>query len=258
MEAAGAEVLAAAVDVSDVDGLRALRAAVLDRFGRLDGIVHAAGIAGGGLIETRDLADMRAVLAPKVAGTVALRAVFGADELDFVSLFSSVTGTAGGLAETDYCAANAYLDAHASAGGWRAPVRSLGWAGWLEVGMLADMLRPGRGRRPPDGTAEPLAHPLVTELRRGMDGTTTGHGTLSAGTHWVLDEHRIDGVPVLPGTAQLEAIRATARCGARRVAVELTDVLFLEPFEVPDGTDRRPAGHDRPAHGRHRAGHAHR
>ncbi|HEV7652809.1 MAG TPA: type I polyketide synthase, partial [Actinophytocola sp.] len=115
MEAAGAEVLAAAVDVSDVDALRALRGAVLDRFGRLDGIVHAAGIAGGGLIETRDVADMRAVLAPKVAGTVALRAVFGADELDFVSLFSSVTGTAGGLAETDYCAANAYLDAHASA-----------------------------------------------------------------------------------------------------------------------------------------------
>ncbi|HEY7596830.1 MAG TPA: beta-ketoacyl synthase N-terminal-like domain-containing protein [Actinophytocola sp.] len=236
MESAGAEVLPAAVDVSDVDGLRSLRAELLGRFGRLDGIVHAAGIAGGGLVETRDIADMRAVLAPKVAGAVALRAVFGADELDFVSLFSSVTGTAGGLAETDYCAANAYLDAHACAPGWRAPVRSLGWAGWLEVGMLADMLEPGA--KPGDGAsgpAEPLAHPLVTEIRRGEDGTVTGHGTLAAATHWALDEHRIDGVPVLPGTAQLEAVRATAATVADG-PVELTDVLFLEPFEVPDGT----------------------
>jgi len=232
MASAGAEVLTAAVDVSDVDGLRNLRTETLARFGRLDGIVHAAGIAGGGLVETRDLADLRAVLAPKVAGTVALRAVFGTDELDFVSLFSSVTGTAGGLAETDYCAANAYLDAHASAGGWRAPVRSLGWAGWLEVGMLADLL--GHNEDHADGPAEPLAHPMITELRRGDDGTTTGHGTISAGTHWTLDEHRIDGVPVLPGTAQLEAIRATA--GAAAGPVELTDVLFLQPFEVPDAT----------------------
>ena len=234
MESAGAEVLTAAVDVSDVDGLRALRAEIRTRFGRLDGIVHAAGIAGGGVVETRDIADMRAVLAPKVAGTVALRAVFGMDELDFVSLFSSVTGTAGGLAETDYCAANAYLDAHASAGGWRAPVRSLGWAGWLEVGMLADLLGGGGGEGA-GGPAEPLAHPLVTEIRRAADGTTTGHGTISAGTHWALDEHRIDGVPVLPGTAQLEAIRATA-AAITGGPVELTDVLFLEPFEVPDGS----------------------
>jgi NAD(P)-dependent dehydrogenase (short-subunit alcohol dehydrogenase family)/acyl carrier protein len=237
MEAAGAEVLAAAVDVSDVDAVRALRTAVLDRFGRLDGIVHAAGIAGGGMIETRDVADMRAVLTPKVAGSVALRAVFGADELDFVSLFSSVTGTAGGLAETDYCAANAYLDAHASAAGWRAPVRSLGWSGWLEVGMLADMLAPTTGGSvgsAAEGTVEPLAHPLVTEIRRGMDGTTTGIGTLHP-THWVLDEHRIGGVPVLPGTAQLEAIRATAAAGVDG-PVELTDVLFVEPLQVPDGS----------------------
>jgi acyl transferase domain-containing protein/acyl carrier protein len=234
MESSSAEVLTAALDVSDVDGLRALRAEILDRFGRLDGIVHAAGIAGGGLIETREIADMRAVLAPKLAGTVALRTVFGADDLDFVSLFSSVTGTAGGLAETDYCAANAYLDAHASAAGWRAPVRSLGWAGWLEVGMLADML--GRGTvEDAGGRAEPLAHPLVTEIRRAADGTATGLGTIAATTHWTLDEHRIGGVPVLPGTAQLEAVRATA-AAITDGPVELTDVLFLEPFEVPDGS----------------------
>ncbi|WP_232376199.1 type I polyketide synthase [Amycolatopsis aidingensis] len=238
MEAAGAEVLPAAVNVSDVDGLRGLRAEVLDTFGRLDGIVHAAGIAGGGLIETRQLADMRAVLAPKVAGTLALRTVFGAEELDFVALFSSVTGTAGGLGETDYCAANAFLDAYAqSTHGWPAPVRSLGWAGWLEVGMLADLLGAGT---PAGAGGEPIEHPLLTEVGVAADGTASGRGTLSPGTHWALDEHRIDGMPVLPGTAQLEAIRATAeatlpRPGETRV-LELSEVLFLEPFGVPEGS----------------------
>src|SRR5262249_55965027 len=50
MESSGGTVLTAALDVSDVDGLRRLRAEILERFGRLDGIVHAAGIAGGGLV----------------------------------------------------------------------------------------------------------------------------------------------------------------------------------------------------------------
>jgi acyl transferase domain-containing protein len=233
MTAAGAEVVTAAVDVSDVDGLRRLREETLARFGRLDGIVHAAGVAGGGLIETRPIEDMRTVLAPKLAGTVALRAVFGADELDFVSLFSSVTGTAGGLAETDYCAANAYLDAHAQSAGWRAPVRSLGWTGWLEVGMLANLFRTTERV---GGPPEPIGHPLVTEVRRSENGTVVATGTISAATHWALADHLIDGVPVLPGTAQVEAMRVVADAALPGTgAVELSEVLFLEPLRVPDG-----------------------
>jgi acyl carrier protein len=121
--------------------MRAVRADILSRYGRLDGIVHAAGVAGGGLTETRTRAEMMPVLAAKVAGTLALRDAFGDLELDFVVLFSSVVGAVGGFGEVDYCAANAFLDAYAQSNhGWRAPVRSLVWAGWRGAGMLARSL----------------------------------------------------------------------------------------------------------------------
>jgi phthiocerol/phenolphthiocerol synthesis type-I polyketide synthase E len=141
VSAAGGQAHAVAADVTDIAALQAVRQELFARYGRLDGIVHAAGVAGGGLTETRTEAEMMPVLAAKVAGTLALQQVFGDLELDFVALFSSVVGTVGGFGEVDYCAANAYLDAYAqSEHGWRAPVRSLAWAGWRGDGMLARAL----------------------------------------------------------------------------------------------------------------------
>jgi acyl carrier protein len=59
-------------------------------------------------------AEIEKVLAPKVAGTLAIdRAVRGLD-LDFIALFSSITSaTGGGPGQVDYCAANAFLDTYA-------------------------------------------------------------------------------------------------------------------------------------------------
>jgi acyl transferase domain-containing protein/acyl carrier protein len=155
MTAAGGAVEAVAADVTDAEALQRVRATALARFGRLDGIVHAAGVAGGGLTELRTRADMLPVLAAKVTGTLALRRVFGDLELDFVALFSSVVGAVGGLGEVDYSAANAYLDAYAqSAHGWRAPVRSLAWAGWLGGGMLgASTVDESAAMTPAEGVA---------------------------------------------------------------------------------------------------------
>ncbi|HEU4425683.1 MAG TPA: SDR family NAD(P)-dependent oxidoreductase, partial [Pilimelia sp.] len=261
MEAAGATVLPLAADVTDVAALRAVRAAVLDRFGRIDGIIHTAGIAGGGVTETRPREAMLPVLLPKLTGTLALRTVFGNLDLDSVMLFSSATGVVGGLGEVDYSAANAYLDAHAqSTGAWRAPVRSLGWAGWRDVGMLAAPDAAAPAPRPAAGVTS-MDHPLLEERWVAPDGATVCAGTISAGTHWFLNDHRIDGVPVLPATAQLDAIYAAATAaldaagrdpGAGR-AFEFSEVLFMEPLAVPDGTTAQVKVTVRNAGDRHEA-----
>jgi acyl carrier protein len=230
-EAAGGEVLVLAADVTSEADLRRVRQEVLGRFGRLDGIVHAAGLPGAGMAEVRERAAAERVLAPKLLGTLALRRVFGDLDLDFVALCSSLTAVAGGFGQVDYCAANAFLDAHASsAHGWRARVVSIDWAGWLDVGMAAEVAAPEsfraleRGERDP--RPERVDHPLL-------------RGPISARTHWVLDEHRIAGTPVVPGTAHLEAIRAALAAArpapAQGMAVELRDVVFVEPLAVPDG-----------------------
>ena len=236
MEAAGGEVLVVAADVTDPVALREVRAAVETRFGGLDGIVHAAGLPGGGMAEVKQRDAAVAVLAPKLAGTLALRQAFGDLALDFVALCSSVTALSGGFGQVDYCAANAFLDAYArGADGWPTRVLSLDWGGWLEVGMAAETEVPDAFRAlQADPPAQPLDHPLLTG--RLPDGTAVG--TLAPEGQWVLAEHRIAGVPVLPGTAHLECLRA-AGAGGPGEAVELRDVVFVAPLSVPDGTRAR-------------------
>ncbi|WP_412538008.1 beta-ketoacyl synthase N-terminal-like domain-containing protein [Longispora sp. K20-0274] len=213
MERSGAEVLVVAADAIDPAALRALRA----ELGRVDGIVHAAGLPGGGMAEVKEHAVAVGVLEPKLAGTLALAAAFGDAELDFVVLCSSVTSVSGGFGQVDYCAANAFLDAYARSGlGFGgARVLSQNWGGWAEVGMAAEVAAPAGFR---SGTRSAFSE------------------RLSAGTHWVLDEHRIAGVPVVPGTAHLEFVRGALAAGAPADhVVQLRDVAFLEPMSVPDG-----------------------
>ncbi|MER7444435.1 SDR family NAD(P)-dependent oxidoreductase [Micromonospora avicenniae] len=241
MEAAGAQVLVLAADVTDPDDLRRVRAAAEEAYGGIDGIVHAAGLPGGGMAEVKERSEAERVLAPKLAGTLALAQVFGDLPLDFVALCSSITAVIGGFGQVDYCAANAFLDAHARAGqGWRAPVLSQNWGGWAEVGMAVETDVPagfrGAGR---DTVTSTVDHPVLTTRVTGPEGTVL-HGLVSATTHWMLDEHRIGGVPVVPGTAHLESVRAAVAAAvpapAADAVVELRDVVFLEPFAVPDGT----------------------
>ncbi|MFD8527127.1 SDR family NAD(P)-dependent oxidoreductase [Streptosporangium canum] len=240
MEQAGAQVLVLAADVTDPAGLRAVRERVDAEFGGLDGIVHAAGLPGGGMAEVKDRATATAVLAPKIAGTLALAQVFGDLPLDWVALCSSVTSVVGGFGQVDYCAANNFLDAYArSAHGWRAPVVSQNWGGWTEVGMAVEVAAPDGFRAARGGVAGAVDHPVLSSRVTGQDGEAECHGLVSATTHWLLDEHRIGQVPVVPGTGHLETARAAvAAClpaPDADHAVELRDVAFLEPFSVPDG-----------------------
>ncbi|MFE9657769.1 SDR family NAD(P)-dependent oxidoreductase [Micromonospora sp. NPDC006431] len=241
MEAAGAEVLVLAADVTDPTDLRRVREAAESRFGGLDGVVHAAGLPGGGMAEIKERAEAERVLAPKLAGTLALAQVFGDLPLDFVALCSSITAVIGGFGQVDYCAANNFLDAFARAGvGFRAPVVAQNWGGWAEVGMAVETNAPAAFRAAGrDTVTSQVDHPVLTTKVAGPDGIVL-HGLVSASTHWLLDEHRIGGVPVVPGTAHLESVRAAVTAAlpapGPQAAVELRDVVFLEPFSVPDGT----------------------
>jgi NAD(P)-dependent dehydrogenase (short-subunit alcohol dehydrogenase family) len=57
------------VDVTDEDAVASVIAAAVERFGRLDGVVHAAGIAGGGPVHMLDAASWRQVLDVNLTGT---------------------------------------------------------------------------------------------------------------------------------------------------------------------------------------------
>ena len=145
LERAGADVLPLTADVArEADVRRAIDAARA-RWGRIDGVIHAAGVAGGGVIQLKTREAAERVFAPKVAGTEVLAAALEGMPLDFFALCSSMTSLVGGGGQVDYCAANAYLDAFAHAHARQAGVFtvSIDWDAWKDVGMAVETGVPG-------------------------------------------------------------------------------------------------------------------
>jgi polyketide synthase PksN len=160
LEALGVRAVYRQVDVADAGAVTALVASIVEQFGKLDGIMHAAGITRDGLLPTKTAQDCEAVLAPKVAGLVNLDAASRALPLDFLICFSSGAGVLGNIGQTDYAAANGFMDAFAAyrnalvAGGQRhGHTLSVAWPLWAEGGMRIDAageqrLAQGTGMRP--------------------------------------------------------------------------------------------------------------
>ena len=140
LEAAGAQVLLLSADVSDAEAMREAVASAVAHYGALNGVIHAAGVAGGGILQLKTREQAERVLAPKVRGTLALDEAVADIPLDFMVLCSSVNALTGGAGQIDYCAANAFLDAfarHRSVVGGVHTV-SVNWGTWAEVGMAVE------------------------------------------------------------------------------------------------------------------------
>ncbi len=106
------------------------------RFGEIHGVVHAAGVAGGGLLQAKSREVAERVLAPKVRGVLVLAGLFAGRRLDLLALTSTITVLLPEVGQTDYVAANAVLDAFATlrARSGEAVV-SINWDAWRETGM---------------------------------------------------------------------------------------------------------------------------
>ncbi|WP_439657531.1 SDR family NAD(P)-dependent oxidoreductase [Lentzea sp. HUAS TT2] len=124
-------------DVTDAASVRAAGQAIRDRFGRLDGVFHAAGVLDDGYLKTTPLETTASVLAPKLTGTAHLDELCRAHDAGFLLLFGSVAGAFGGAAQTGYAAANAFLDAWASRARGHV-VRAVDWPLWADGGMRVD------------------------------------------------------------------------------------------------------------------------
>ena len=129
-------------DVTDATAMTALVGAIIADHGRLNGIVHAAGLTRDMLLVRKTEADLRAVLAPKVAGTIALDAASAGCALDFMLLFASASGALGNAGQSDYAAGNGFLDAFAAhrnrlvaVGQRHGRTLALDWPYWRDGGM---------------------------------------------------------------------------------------------------------------------------
>jgi NAD(P)-dependent dehydrogenase (short-subunit alcohol dehydrogenase family) len=239
LEELGAEVLVLNADVADPVQMRAAFARARERFGRILGVIHAAGVAGGGMMQLRTAEQAARVLAPKVRGTLVLRDLLRESPPEFFVLCSSIEAVRGSFGQVEYCAANCFLDAFAYQHTYRdgVPTVSVNWDRWQDTGMAAEARSPFDRAEGEPGAQGP-SHPLLGARETITPHERTFRTELDPGRHWVLDEHRIfEGTGVVPGTAFLEMARA-AFAGDAAGPVDFSGVLFLRPLCVADGETR--------------------
>jgi acyl transferase domain-containing protein/aryl carrier-like protein len=228
LEARGAEVLALAADVTRPEDMGRALAVARERFGRIHGVLHAAGVPGGSLLQGHPAEPGEAVLNPKVAGAQVLWEALAADEPDFVLLFSSTLAMTGAVGQVDYCAANAFLDAFARVRAREgAPVVAVGWDAWEEVGMAAAARR--RGRVPA------LGHSLLGERLPSGPGPSGWEVELSTARQWEVAEHRLHGRGLVPATALLEMMAAALVAELGGLPVVIEDFAVTAPLWVDEG-----------------------
>jgi len=129
-------------DVSNPDDAARVAADTRRAFGRIDGVIHAAGVTRDAYVIRKSVDELHAVAAAKVAGTLHLDRATAGDPLDLFVAFSSLAGAVGNAGQGDYAFANAYLDAFVAsrealrvAGLRHGRACSIGWPLWEEGGM---------------------------------------------------------------------------------------------------------------------------
>ncbi len=139
VEAAGAEVLVRSANVCDAAAMGAVVEELISSYGKMTGIIHCAGVAGDGFIINKAYDTFRNVTMPKIVGTKVLDSLVGSMDLQFCILFSSMTALMGSAGQSDYTAANCYLDAYAASRVLQQrQVTALNWPAWKETGMAVD------------------------------------------------------------------------------------------------------------------------
>ncbi|KPC60798.1 hypothetical protein ADL29_27455, partial [Streptomyces chattanoogensis] len=144
LEELGASAVYRVLDVARRDAVTDCVRAVVAEHGRLDGVVHTAGVVRDGYLARKSAEELREVLAAKVAGFVHLDEATAALDLDCFIGFSSLSAY-GNQGQGDYAAANAFMDAYAglrhervARGERRGRTLVVGWPLWADGGMTVD------------------------------------------------------------------------------------------------------------------------
>ncbi|MCF6233935.1 MAG: SDR family NAD(P)-dependent oxidoreductase [Rhodobacteraceae bacterium] len=239
LEAAGGEIMVVVADVTNIEQMRRAKAHVIEHFGPLTGVIHAAGQINDAPVLTKTIAETEAVFGPKITGLRVLDALFPDGELELMVLFASTSTATRPAGQIDYVAANEYLNAFAAGRqGAATKVCAINWGVWSDAGMAADAMTRRLGRPVPEARVAVDA-PLLDLAGFDAFGNRVFFTTLSPQTHWVLDQHRTGaGVALLPGTGFVELAAQALDAHGVTGPFDLCDLYFMRPLQVDDNATR--------------------
>ena len=261
MQSMGATVVYERADTADTASVRGLVARVLEEHGSIDYCIHGAGAEESRLVADKDTAAFHRVYDGKALGGLALAQSLPADCL--LVTMGSVAGRFGNAGQVDYSAAN---DGLARMGSARGRSLHIDWTAWDDVGMA---VRGGMKHLLTDRGVDLLpadagSAVLVDLMAHGATGELIVAGALGdflpAPSHPLLDkadhegdrlvarrsmdldtdpwieDHSIDGTPVLPGVIGVELMTAAALIASPGHAYAgAQDVRFSQPAKIYNG-----------------------
>ncbi|RDY33069.1 type I polyketide synthase [Lachnotalea glycerini] len=123
-------------NLSHYEDMKEIINQIKKKYKKINGVINCAGNAGDGLIINKSLETFHNVLKAKVHGTWILDQLLQDQNLDFFIIMSSTTALTAEIGQSDYTAANFYLNCFAERR--RAEGKNyiaIGWPAWRDVGM---------------------------------------------------------------------------------------------------------------------------
>lgn len=143
-ETLGAKVEYHAIDVNDEPVMKAFINGLYNQYGRIDGVIHGAGIIDDAKLENKSLESWSRVVNTKVNGLFLLQKYLYAKSLKFFSVFSSVAGRYGNTGQLDYACANELMNRLCcqlnKQWGFKVNVTAFNWGPWGKTTHGAGMV----------------------------------------------------------------------------------------------------------------------
>lgn len=140
LQSKGAKIEIISLDVTNEQDLSSLMQKFGNGWPELKGVIHAAGVIDDASLLSLVWSQFENVFAPKIQGILSLHMASLKKSLDFFVLFSSIASIWGSTGQSNYAAANAFLDCFASYRRVQGlPILSINWGPWAEFGMAAEL-----------------------------------------------------------------------------------------------------------------------
>jgi acyl transferase domain-containing protein/NAD(P)H-dependent flavin oxidoreductase YrpB (nitropropane dioxygenase family)/NAD(P)-dependent dehydrogenase (short-subunit alcohol dehydrogenase family) len=186
------------VDVRDEEAFGGLIDRIYSSFGRLDGVIHGAGVIEDKLIPDKTPESFDRVFDTKADSAFILSRKLRPESLKFLVFFASVAGRFGNRGQGDYAAANEVLNKLASQldREWPGRVISMNWGPWDTDGMVSPEVRKQFAERGVELIPESVGlSRLEEEIRYGRKGEAE---VVIGGGGWQSARNRSTDRPIAP------------------------------------------------------------
>ncbi len=218
----------AQADVANVEQVATVLDKVSQTMPPLRGIVHAAGVLDDGLLVNQNADRFERVFSPKVQGAWNLHSLTHGTQLDFFVLYSAGASLLGSSGQSNYAAANAFLDALAHYRRIQGlPALSINWGAWASVGMAAALGEQHQQRLLAQGINSILPQQGTKILEQLIQQDATQTAVLPI--HWArLAQQFANGVipPFLSKVAQIAPLPSTPQ------TQEVAEPILLRQLET--------------------------